>query len=79
MLLTEIFKEDTWQTLNSNAKNKFGEFGVMTCSEEEIAELVDLPAANKIAKEMFGEFGFATLDEDQAKELILKHPELVKK
>lgn len=78
MKLTEIKNTNIWKELNQKAEERFGEFGLMTCDEESIAQLIDLPKANKLAKTMFGEFGFATLDEKQAEELITKYPNLVK-
>lgn len=78
MRLNELLNENAWTILNNKAKRKFGEFGIMTCSEDEIAELINKDEADKLAKKMFGEFGFANLDEDQAKELINKNPKLVK-
>lgn len=71
-------KKNHFARLNKLAKERFGEFGIATCSEDEMAELIDIKAANKYAEEDYGEFGFATLSEDDMKELINAHPDLIK-
>ena len=78
--LTQLIEEkkDLFASLNAYAKKTFGEFGIMSCSEDQIAKMIDIKKADGIAKKTFGEFGFATLDEDQAREVINSNPTLVK-
>lgn len=78
MLLNEIAKKDLFDKVNAKAEEMFGEFGIMTCDESDMAKILNLPALNKLAKKQHGEFGFATLDEVAARDLINAHPELVK-
>jgi hypothetical protein len=56
----------------------FGEFGISTCTEEEIDKIIYKNKADKIAKKVFGEFGFATLSEDQQKNIINNNPSLLR-
>jgi hypothetical protein len=78
MLLNELKKNDLYSRVSAAAEKKFGEFGLMTCSEDEMAQLVNLKELNKLAKKKHGEFGFATLDEVAARELINANPQFVK-
>lgn len=70
-------KGSTWNLLNRAAKD-MGEFGIATMSEEDMAELIDLKAADKYARDEHGEFGFATCSETEMEEIINKYPNLVK-
>jgi hypothetical protein len=66
-----------WQTANRRAEGKFGEFGLATCSEEEMNEIVDIKALNVLARKE-GEHGFATMDEKDMERLLNAHPNLLR-
>ena len=74
----EVTEAKAFDKLNKMASKRFGEHGVATLSEDEMAELIDLTSADEMAEKMFGEFGFATLSEDEMEKLINKNPKLVK-
>lgn len=74
----EVTEAKAFDKLNKMASKRFGEHGVATLSQDEMAELIDVAAADKMAEKMFGEFGFATLSEDEMEKLINKNPKLVK-
>jgi len=80
-LLKELLSlsEDKFDALNKKADRLFGEFGIMSCDEEDMAKLIDIKKADKIAQSKYGEDGFATMDEDDARELINSNPTLIKK
>ena len=63
---------------NKKALEWFGEFGIATCSEEEMNKIIRLSSADKLAREIFGEFGFSTLGEEEMKELLNSNPKLVR-
>lgn len=73
-----VTEAKAFDKLNKMASKIFGEDGVATLSQDEMAKLIDVAAADKMAEKMFGEFGFATLSEDEMEKLINKNPKLVK-
>jgi len=73
-----INNKTTWDEVNSNAEELFGEFGISTCKSDEVAELIYIKKADKIAEKLFGEFGFMTCTEEEQKEIINNNPTLVK-
>jgi len=70
--------EKPWDVVNRHAKEKFGEFGISTCKDDQVAQLIDLKEADKMAEDQYGEFGFGALDTDQQEELINGNPTILK-
>ena len=67
-----------WNQVNNIARQKFGEFGFTSLSDDEMSNIVDIKKANALAKKYYGEFGFSSLSEDQMKYIVNKHPEILK-
>lgn len=68
----------TWDSLNAEAVQKFGEFGFATLESDDAASLVDMKAADKIADEKHGK-GLMALKEPQMKKIINDNPALLRR
>jgi hypothetical protein len=57
----------------------WGEFGISTCNEGELNDIIYLNKANSIARRAYGEDGFLACSEDEIKKILNVHPDLLKK
>lgn len=71
--------ETAWSKVNHLAEEMFGEFGIVSLDEDNLAKIINLNKADKLAENLFGEFGFSTLSENNMKKLINAYPEIIKK
>lgn len=67
-----------WDIVNSKAEELFGEFGISTCTDDQVSKLIDIKKADKIAEKIFGEFGFLTCSVDEQERIINENPTLLK-
>jgi hypothetical protein len=75
---TKINEASTWDKVRAKSKEMFGEWVIDVLSEDDLAQLIDIPEADKIAKKYFHEYTFIDLGLDQMGELVNKYPKVVK-
>ena len=79
MLFEEFINEkSSWDKIREKSKEMFGEWVIDALSEDELAQLIDVPAADKIARKVFKEYSFTDLTLDEMGDLINKYPSVVK-
>ena len=78
-LFEEFLNEATmWDKVRAKSKEMFGEWVLDALEEDEIAQLIDIPEADRIASKYFNEYTFMDLSLDQMGKLINKYPKVVK-
>ena len=73
-----INENSAWAKANKKAEDLFGEFGIASLDDSQLADIIDIKKADKLADKMFGEFGFSSLSEDEMEELLTKNPKILK-
>lgn len=78
-LFEEFINEASmWDKVRAKSKEMFGEWVLDALDEEDIAQLIDLPEADRIASKYFNEYTFMGLSNDQMGKLVNKYPNVVK-
>lgn len=73
-----VNENSIWAKANKKAEDLFGEFGIASLDDSQMADIIDIKKADKLADKMFGEFGFSSLSEDEMEELLTKNPKILK-